>query len=125
MMWPAPQRTEATLQAPDGRSFKVTKGAAHSVLGLIEIDAEVTASAVNRKVSTDFKPKPFLQPVPQNPCRAVGKGLPEPPLSSAEALSLCHNHVSGLSWSCDASVGMVRMQRLQQCHGNLETQGVS
>lgn len=44
------QRTEATVRAPDGSCFKVTKGAAHAVLGLIQTNTEVIASSVNNKV---------------------------------------------------------------------------
>jgi hypothetical protein len=44
------QRTEATIKAPDGSSFKVTKGAAHAVLGLVQVNAEVAHAVVNRKV---------------------------------------------------------------------------
>ena len=43
------QRTEATVRAPDGSTFKVTKGAAAAVLSLIDTNPEVTGSAVNRK----------------------------------------------------------------------------
>ena len=37
------------MRAPDGSSFKVTKGAAAAVLRLIDTNPEVTQSAVNRK----------------------------------------------------------------------------
>ena len=37
------------MRAPDGSSFKVTKGAAHAVLGLVQVDPEVAAAVVNRK----------------------------------------------------------------------------
>ncbi|EIE23688.1 plasma-membrane proton-e [Coccomyxa subellipsoidea C-169] len=47
---PAIKRTEATVQAPDGSSFKVTKGAAHAVLSLIQTNTEVITSSVNQKV---------------------------------------------------------------------------
>lgn len=45
------QRTEATVKAPDGSSFKVTKGAAHAVLSLIENNSSVITNSVNQKVS--------------------------------------------------------------------------
>ncbi len=38
------------MQAPDGSSFKVTKGAAHAVLSLIQTNTEVITSSVNQKV---------------------------------------------------------------------------
>lgn len=45
------QRTEATVKAPDGGTFKVTKGAAHAVLSLINTDnKDVVAASVNQKV---------------------------------------------------------------------------
>ncbi|CAL8471949.1 g11491 [Coccomyxa elongata] len=47
---PSIKRTEATVRAPDGSSFKVTKGAAHAVLGLIQTNTAVIASSVNQKV---------------------------------------------------------------------------
>ena len=45
------QRTEATIKAPNGSTFKVTKGAAHAVLGLVQTNKEVVASGVNKKVN--------------------------------------------------------------------------
>ena len=45
------QRTEATIKAPDGEVFKVTKGAAHAVLSLVQTNKEVVASGVNKKVT--------------------------------------------------------------------------
>jgi hypothetical protein len=44
------QRTEATIKPPNGPTFKVTKGAAHSVLNLVETNREIIASSVNKKV---------------------------------------------------------------------------
>lgn len=38
------------MRAPDGSSFKVTKGAAHAVLSLIHTNTEVINSSVNQKV---------------------------------------------------------------------------
>jgi hypothetical protein len=38
------------VRAPDGSSFKVTKGAAHAVLSLIQTNTEVINSSVHQKV---------------------------------------------------------------------------
>lgn len=57
------QRTEATVRAPDGSSFKVTKGAAHAVLGLIQTNTEVIASSVNNKVQ-HFPPLHWCHSLP-------------------------------------------------------------
>ena len=44
------QRTEATIRAPNGQTFRVTKGAAHAVLSLVQTNKEIIASSVNKKV---------------------------------------------------------------------------
>ena len=46
------QRTEATIRGPNGQTFRVTKGAAHAVLGLVQTNKEIIASSVNKKVRT-------------------------------------------------------------------------
>ncbi|CAL5220978.1 g3087 [Coccomyxa viridis] len=47
---PSVKRTEATIRAPNGSTFKVTKGAAHAVLNLLQTNKDIIASAVNKKV---------------------------------------------------------------------------
>ncbi len=44
------QRTEATIQAAGGATFRVTKGAAHAVCGLLPDGEAKTAASVNAKV---------------------------------------------------------------------------
>lgn len=52
LTWLHMQRTEATIRAPSGQTFRVTKGAAHAVLGLVQTNKEIIASSVNQKVRT-------------------------------------------------------------------------
>jgi magnesium-transporting ATPase (P-type) len=47
---PTIKRTEGTLKAADGRTFKCTKGAPHIILKLVEVDQEEVAKRVNWKV---------------------------------------------------------------------------
>lgn len=43
------QRTEATIQAAGGTTFRVTKGAAHAVCSLLPAEDTETAANVNAK----------------------------------------------------------------------------
>ena len=44
------QRTEATIQAAAGTTFRVTKGAAHAVCSLLPADDAETVASINAKV---------------------------------------------------------------------------
>ena len=65
------------MRAPGGGSFKVTKGAAHAVLGLIQVDPEVTAASVNRK-ARPLAGTPHLVPRPKRhfPCSPSRRCVP-------------------------------------------------
>jgi magnesium-transporting ATPase (P-type) len=60
---PTIKRTEGTLKAADGRTFKCTKGAPHIILKLVEVDQEEVAKRVNWKVGQRYaNTSLFLRP---------------------------------------------------------------
>jgi magnesium-transporting ATPase (P-type) len=62
---PTIKRTEGTLKAADGRTFKCTKGAPHIILKLVEVDQEEVAKRVNWKVGFRITIRTLMMPVVQ------------------------------------------------------------
>ena len=65
------QRTEATIRGPSGQTFRVTKGAAHAVLGLVQTNKEIIASSVNQKVRTSAAASHIARHRPIAACAVV------------------------------------------------------